>query len=177
MPPEPVSQQKPDKARPLIRASSLADAEEINALQNLPLVRAGTLRLPNAPISETRRSLENPAPGTMNLVAVLDGHIVGSSGINRFSGRRAHACGLGIGIHDDYQGKGIGTALMHEMIDAADNWLDIRRIELTVFTDNAAAIRLYEKFSFVKEGIFRDFAFRNGRYTDVLAMARIRNSE
>lgn len=176
MPPERIPTRNEYNAGLLIRAPSPADAEEINALQNMPLVRAGTLRLPHAQISETRKRLENPTQGAMSLVAVLDGSIVGNSGISRFSGRRAHACSLGIGIHDDYQGKGIGSALMSEMMDAADNWLDIRRIELTVFTDNAGAIRLYEKFGFVREGILRDFAFRNGRYADALAMARIRHA-
>lgn len=40
----------------------------------------------------------------------------------------------------------LGTALMRELLDAADNWLGFKRLELTVFTDNAPAIRLYEKF-------------------------------
>ncbi|MGG2476393.1 GNAT family N-acetyltransferase, partial [Rhizobium sp. BR5] len=50
------------------------------------------------------------------------------------------------------------------MIDAADNWHDIRRIELNVFTDNLAAIRLYEKFGFEHEGTLRNDAYRDGKY-------------
>jgi len=47
------------------------------------------------------------------------------------------------------------------------------RVELTVFTDNERAIHLYEKFGFVKEGVKRLAAIRNGKYEDVLMMARI----
>jgi L-phenylalanine/L-methionine N-acetyltransferase len=81
---------------------------------------------------------------------------------------------FGIGVHDDHHGKGVGTALLREIVEAADNWLAIGRIELTVFADNAPAIRLYEKFGFESEGIRKAFAFRAGRYADVIAMARLR---
>ena len=33
-------------------------------------------------------------------------------------------------------------------IDLAENWLNVSRIELEVFTDNAAGLALYEKFDF-----------------------------
>jgi putative acetyltransferase len=57
-----------------------------------------------------------------------------------------------MGVHDDFNGRGIGSALLAELIEAADEWLAIKRLELTVFTDNAPAIRLYEKFGFEMEG-------------------------
>jgi putative acetyltransferase len=60
------------------------------------------------------------------------------------------------------------------MVDLADNWLNVRRIELTVFTDNAAAIHLYEKHGFVIEGTNRQYAFRDGQYADVYTMARLK---
>jgi len=49
----------------------------------------------------------------------------------------------------------------------------VQRIELEVFVDNEAAIGLYRKFGFVVEGTLRRYAFRDGKYVDVLAMARI----
>lgn len=71
-------------------------------------------------------------------------------------------------------GRGIGTALISELVDMADNWLDIRRLELNVYTDNSVAIRLYEKFGFRREGVFVGYAYREGAYVDSLAMARLR---
>jgi putative acetyltransferase len=47
-------------------------------------------------------------------------------------------------------------------------------VELEVYTDNERAIGLYEKYGFDPEGIKRKNAVRNGRYADVLMMARIR---
>lgn len=48
------------------------------------------------------------------------------------------------------------------------------RTELTVFADNKPVIALYRKFGFVHEGTHRAYALRNGRYADVLSMARLR---
>jgi L-phenylalanine/L-methionine N-acetyltransferase len=48
------------------------------------------------------------------------------------------------------------------------------RVELSVYTDNAAGIALYEKFGFEIEGTHHRYAFRNGEYVDAYSMARIR---
>ncbi len=79
-----------------------------------------------------------------------------------------------MGVHDDFQRRGIGRALMGEIITIADDWYNLRRLELTVFTDNAPAIALYERFGFEREGTHRAFAYRAGAYIDAYAMARIR---
>ena len=63
---------------------------------------------------------------------------------------------------------------MAALTEQADRWLGLRRIELTVWTDNAAAIALYERFGFEREGLHRAFALRDGEYVDALAMARLR---
>jgi len=67
----------------------------------------------------------------------------------------------------------VGSALIVAGLDLADRWLNYRRLELTVYTDNVAALGLYRKFGFVIEGTHRDFAFRDGRYVDAHAMARL----
>jgi len=90
--------------------------------------------------------------------------------------RRRHAMHLGMAVTVPAQGKGVGSALMAALIDYADRWVAVMRIELTVFTDNERAIALYRKFGFVQEGIFRAYGLRDGRYQDVLAMARLHPS-
>jgi putative acetyltransferase len=44
--------------------------------------------------------------------------------------------------------------MMRAVIDLADKWLNLARIELTVFTDNEPAIALYRKFGFEIEARF-----------------------
>ncbi|NNH64899.1 GNAT family N-acetyltransferase [Rhizobium laguerreae] len=158
----------------LVRAVRLSDAEEITDLINLPGYRAGTLRPPYQRVEEVRKYMENPSPGGLNLVVTQNGRIVGNGGLNRLSGRRQHVASLGMGVHDDFTGRGFGRILLGAMIDAADDWLDIKRLELTVYTDNDVAIRLYRKFGFEQEGLLKAFGFRSGEYVDAYTMARLR---
>ncbi|CCM76999.1 GNAT family N-acetyltransferase [Rhizobium mesoamericanum] len=158
----------------LIRAVRSSDTEALATLVNLPGFRAGTLRPPYQSIEETRRHIENGNPDAMRLVATIDEQIVGDIGMTRYRGRRNHVASIGMGVHDDFTGRGIGSALLAAIIDAADNWLNIMRLELTVYTDNEAALALYRKFGFEEEGILRAYAFRAGSCVDAYAMARIK---
>jgi putative acetyltransferase len=118
--------------------------------------------------------MESPSPGALNLVVTQDGKIVGNGGLNRLGGRRQHVASIGMGVHDDFTGRGFGRILLGAMVDAADDWLDIKRLELTVYTDNDVAIGLYRKFGFEREGLLRAFGFRSGEYVDAYTMARLR---
>lgn len=157
-----------------LRAARPSDAEAIASIANLPGFRAGTLRLPFQSTEETQRWLDKPDPNSITLVAVLDGQVVGNAGLRRLAGRRIHSGSIGMGVHDDFTGRGIGSALLGALVDVADNWLAIKRLELTVYVDNAPAIRLYERFGFETEGCLRAFAFRNGDYVDAFTMARLK---
>jgi len=71
------------------------------------------------------------------LVALADGRFAGLAGLHAIgNGRRAHAMHLGITVAGDFQRRGIGTALMKALVDLADGWLNVFRLELDVFTDN-----------------------------------------
>jgi L-phenylalanine/L-methionine N-acetyltransferase len=157
-----------------IRAREPGDCQELAALMQLPRVRWGTLRLPFTSAEETRKWIERPADGSVAIVAVLDGQLVGADDLMPQKGRRSHIAGVGICVHDDFQGRGIGSRLLAALVDTADNWLNLRRLELTVYVDNAPAIRLYKTFGFVVEGTRRADAFRDGAFVDSFAMARLR---
>ena len=77
-------------------------------------------------------------------------------------------------MHDDHQGQGIGTLLIEAAIDLVDNWLNIKRVELQVYTDNEPGVRLYKRFGFEIEGTNKAIAFREGEYVDAYYMARLR---
>jgi putative acetyltransferase len=158
----------------VVRAVLPSDAEDVTTLINLPGYRAGTLRPPFQSVMDVRKHIDTPSPGALNLVVTLDGRIIANGGLRRFTGRRQHVASIGMGVHDDFVGRGIGKTLLAAMIEAADNWLDIKRLELTVYTDNDAAIGLYLKFGFEQEGLLRAFGFRAGQYVDAYAMGRLR---
>ncbi len=77
-------------------------------------------------------------------------------------------------MRESHWRRGIGSAILAALVGAADDWLDLKRLELTVFADNAHAIALYERFGFVAEGTLRAYAYRAGCYADCLTMARLR---
>jgi putative acetyltransferase len=79
---------------------------------------------------------------------------------------------FGIAVHPDFQGKGVGTALMAELIRLSDQWLNLMRIELDVSTENEVAIALYKKFNFVIEGECKYDIFKQGKYCHTYKMAR-----
>ena len=62
-------------------------------------------------------------------------------------------------------GQGVGTAIMERLVaHARDHGVEI--IELQVRSDNTRAIRLYEKFGFVKIGRYPGFLKVNGVNVD-----------
>jgi L-phenylalanine/L-methionine N-acetyltransferase len=172
--PPPVSSSASWPQGLVIRPAASSDAQEIADFHNLPGYRAGTLRLPYQSTEEVRRFIEQPRGEGLNLVAIMDGIVVGDIGLIRASGRRAHSATIGMGVHDGYHRRGIGRALLGEIIAIADDWLDLHRLDLTVFCDNEAAIALYQSFGFETEGVHRGYAFRAGAYADAFAMARLR---
>ncbi|WP_257253477.1 MULTISPECIES: GNAT family N-acetyltransferase [unclassified Endozoicomonas] len=112
---------------------------------------------------------------SIQLVAEVNGKVAGHLGIRMFSKpRKKHVVTFGISVHPDFQGQGVGSRLVDEMIQLCDNWLNVVRIELGVFTENKQAIALYKKYGFEIEGTSRFDCFRRGQYSSTYQMARIR---
>lgn len=158
------------KIRP-VRMEDAADLYEI-ALQ--PKVIAGTLYAPSTRMSEVHKRLESLGPNDHKLVSEVDGKIVGEAQLRVMPGKLRHVGAVDVLVHDEYQGRGIGRALLTALLDLADNYLGLIRVELEVWEDNAPAIRLYESLGFEVEGRKRKARFRAGEYLDLLVMGRVR---
>jgi putative acetyltransferase len=158
-----------------VRALRSGDVDDVVAIFGCPRVVAGTLQAPFFGPEDMRARLLQPSPDVRYLVAEVDGRVIGMLGLHvERNPRRRHAASFGMAVHDDFQNRGIGRALMAAMLDLADNWLGLQRIELQVFADNAAAVHLYERLGFRIEGTLHAFALRHGQYVDAYAMARLR---
>ncbi len=158
-----------------VRRAHPGDAEAIMAAFSSPRAMAGTLQLPYPSAELWRKRIADQGPEDFLLVAEVKGQVVGNLGLHPAGrARRRHAASVGMAVRDDFQNRGVGTALLRAAIEVADHWLNYLRLELTVYTDNAPALALYRKFGFVVEGTLVDYAFRNGRYVDTYMMARLR---
>ena len=162
----------------LIRRATADDAAALVRLFSAPRAMWGTLQVPYTSEEARRRRLVDAPEGTYPLVAEVDGEVVGQLTLhsNPTRPRRAHAGALGMAVRDDWHGRGVGTALMAACLDLADNWLNLTRVQLEVYTDNEPAIRLYTKFGFEIEGTMRRYAYRNGEWVDAYFMARLRDA-
>jgi L-phenylalanine/L-methionine N-acetyltransferase len=136
---------------------------------------AGTIGVPFSSAQEVREELSRERDGSFPLVACVEGEVVGQLTLSVYMNPRTrHSGHFGIAVRDDWQGRGVGTALMEACLDLADNWLNLSRLDLRVYVDNAPAIALYEKCGFEIEETHKRFAYRNGEYVDAHFMARVR---
>jgi putative acetyltransferase len=168
-----------------LRRATPADAEAFTRLFTDDSVYGGTLQLPWPTVEAWRQRLSEPVAAGLQradvqLVAEAEmagggREVIGSAGLHTAGPqvRRRHAMSLGIGVRGDWQGRGVGSALMAALCDYADRWAGVLRIELTVYSDNATAIALYRRHGFEQEGVLRAYALRDGRYVDALTMARL----
>ena len=158
-----------------IRAFQMDDWQAIVELWRQPEVIWGTLQMPYQSLDDLRRRLENPHERFHRLVAVTDsGRVIGILGLEVGHGRRAHTGYIGMMVHSDFHNQGVGSALLEAVINLSEKWLNLTRLDLQVYTDNAAAIHLYQKFGFQIEGTLRRYAYRDGEYVDSYTMARVR---
>ena len=130
-----------------VRAAELADVDALTRLFSHRNAYAQTLQLPLQSTEVWRKRLATNDDTQHTLVATVGGEVVGNLGLTRLTRpRRAHVGEIGMAVRDDWQGKGVGAALMKAALDLADNWLGLRRIELHVHADNERAIALYRRF-------------------------------
>ncbi|WP_339939001.1 GNAT family N-acetyltransferase [Undibacterium luofuense] len=157
-----------------IRRATPADAAQLQRISEGASAYGGTLQLPYSSVELWTERLRQSSGDDIVLVAVDGEVVVGSAGLHpEKKRRRLHVAMLGITVAESHAGRGIGSLLMAELMRLADQWMHLLRIELTVYTDNAAAIHLYRKFGFETEGCLRAYALRDGQYVDAYCMARL----
>lgn len=106
------------------------------------------------------------------LLAAIDaaGELVGHAKLDVCA---HHGLGL-IGrvlIAPEHRGRGLGNAMMRELVRYGFDELGLHRLQLAVYTFNAAAIAAYESAGFVAEGELRDSTRGSTGYWNGLLMA------
>lgn len=161
----------------VIQRFTEAHLEGVAALYNEPAVCRQVLQMPFQSVEAWRKRLVMDNERRLQVVALHGGEVIGQLGLEQYLRvRQAHVGSFGMGVATAWQGRGIGSKLLTAALDVADNWMNLHRVELTVYADNEAAHNLYRKFGFEVEGRLRDYALRDGVFVDTLSMARLRKS-
>ncbi|NNE12191.1 MAG: GNAT family N-acetyltransferase [Ilumatobacter sp.] len=159
-----------------VRAATADDAEQLHAILDSPHVLDGTMRIPHSTVESTWESLR-PNTDQRLLVAVdRSDRVVGLLVLVTHLGapRFHHVAHIDlVATHPAHQGRGAAGLLINTVIEMAEQWMAIERLELIVFTGNVGAARLYERLGFRVEGTMEHYGFARGRYVDAHVMARL----
>jgi len=156
-----------------VRPARPGDAGSFLALYRAVTAEGRFIRTDDVVAGEraTRRRFRVPPNETAaSLVAVADGSVVGSLGIDRGDHPvTRHVASIGMMVARPWRGRGVGSALLGAAVDWARR-VGVEKIELSVYPDNAAAIALYRKFGFEEEGRLRGHSKKRTGYRDEILM-------
>ena len=85
-----------------------------------------------------------------------------------------HVATFGVTVRDDYQNRGLGTALTRYMVEVA-RAKGLKRVALEVVADNLRAVNVYERCGFKVEGrlAMSHWNYVRGRFCDDLVMGLV----
>ena len=159
----------PPRPAVTVRPATLAD---LDRLVELLVAVAGEGRWigTEAPVdSERRRRVAEgvESPDTIVLVAEAGGELVGQLDLRL---ARYGVADLGMLVATGWRGRGVGSALLAEAVERA-RAAGAHKLALQVWPHNAAAIALYERFGFEREGYLRrHYRRRSGELWDAVVM-------
>jgi RimJ/RimL family protein N-acetyltransferase len=113
-------------------------------------------------------------PDALALVAEHGVQVIGYLSVEPGRRRKVrHVVEIGMSVHEDWRGRGVGTAMLESVFDWVEGRNNISKISLNVFSENSAAINLYLKSGFVEEGRLKDHIMIGDRYQDLVLMSKI----
>ncbi|WP_040213894.1 GNAT family N-acetyltransferase [Clostridium polynesiense] len=158
----------------IIRKVKVEDAEEIYKIRQMNGVMENILAYPGEPQDKLYKRIQGLGDNDYWFVAEVDERPVGLVALSVHPNpRKKHVGHIAIMVNEYYHGRGIGTKLMEYVIYISDNELNLKRLELFVFSENLKAYKLYKKLGFQEEGVLKASALRYGHFSDEILMARV----
>ena len=143
-------------------------------LDSVARERSGLAITEAFPMDQTRMFVARNIDDNMPAFFALDGdRVVGWADIRREERPAHHHRGvLGMGVHREYRGRGIGRTLLQAALAKAKE-IGLVRVDLTVYAGNTAALALYRNCGFVEEGRMVKGRYLDGRFDDVVHMGLV----
>ena len=114
---------------------------------------------------EAERAYLEQSHNNIQLLAKVNGEIIGTASLNRQQNRMSHRAEFGISVKKAWWGCGVASTLMKYILAFARE-TGVEQINLEVRSDNKRAIALYKKFGFHKLCTFPGFFKINGELVD-----------
>ncbi|QOI99853.1 MAG: GNAT family N-acetyltransferase [Phycisphaeraceae bacterium] len=163
----------------IVRSARPDDAPAILAISRSAALTPHTVVEPDEVAGvalDTAREIDDVTanPQRLWLVAEVDGRVVGELTFSAPRLRRiAHRGRLGLAVHADHRGQGVGKALIRSLLVWARRHPLIEKVRLGVLSSNTGAIRLYHRLGFHEEARrAAEFKIAPGIYADDILMAR-----
>ena len=115
-----------------------------------------------------------PGPKTFFAIATA-GEAIGGIGLNLQKDVHRYTAELGYWLAESFWCRGIMTKAVEGFSRFAFDAYDLHRLYATPYAYNEASIRVLEKSGFVKEGLLRANAFKDGRVVDQYIYARLKD--
>ena len=160
-----------------VRSLCADDAEALSAFRNATYSETHFMAEEGASLEAMRNGLAGcvESPVNFEVGAFAGEKLVGEFGVAQVRPhiKYRHRAVMGISVRKDYWGCGLGSYLMQLAIGQT-RANGFEQLELGVYSDNARAIHLYEKFGFERYGIQpRAFKLKDGTYRDEIIMVKM----
>lgn len=160
----------------IVRSATEADAAAVGAIYGHHVLHGlGTFEeVPPSDAEMAQRIAAVIGRGLPYLVAEDGGRIVGFAYAAPFRPRAAYRYTAedSVYIHPDFLGRGIGKALVAEVIAACER-LGLRQLVAVIGDSaNAGSIGLHRSLGFEPTGVGRSFGFKHGRWVDIVWMQK-----
>jgi L-amino acid N-acyltransferase len=156
--------------QPIIRAATAADLPAINAIYN-HYVPVSTCTYQTEPSTPAERDAWFAAHGPRHpvTVSVLGGEVVGWGSLSRFHPRAAygHTVENSVYVRHDLQRKGVGSALLGDLIERA-RAAGHHTIVALIDAEQAGSIAIHRRFGFTQAAHLKEVGFKFGRWLDVV---------
>jgi phosphinothricin acetyltransferase len=158
-----------------IRLATLADAESIRQIYNLEVTTATvTFDLVPRTLEQQEEWLAKRSGAHAVLVADDDGEVAGFASLSPYRDRGAYATTVedSIYVARSHQGRGIGKALLSELIEVARQH-GFHAMMARIVGGHEASISLHTSVGFTMVGIEKEVGRKFGQWLDVVLMQRM----
>jgi phosphinothricin acetyltransferase len=158
-----------------IRLATQADCPAINDIYNYYVIHSTCTYQTEPELIESRLAwFANHGPLHPVTVAELDHVVVGWGALSRFHPRAAYARTVENAVYVSHlhQGKGIGKAIMLDLLERARQ-LNHHTVVALVSGEQAASLALHEKLGFVRAGEIKEAGFKMQTWLDVVYLQKM----